>query len=129
MSASSPTVLVVDDSPSDRSFMELVLRRAGYTVATAANGQEAFAYLTENPPPALILLDIAMPGVDGFHFRAEQQQRAALRQIPVVMLTGLIEQDLQLQSGGAVGVLAKPVSAAKLVEVVRKHCGDAEGRE
>jgi CheY-like chemotaxis protein len=124
LSESPPTVLIVDDTPSDRAYVGLVLRRAGYAVVEAGSGPEAFQYLSANEPPNLILLDLAMPGMDGFHFRAEQQQRAALRQIPVVMLTGMVDEDLQLESGGAVGVLAKPVAPDRLLEVVRQHCGD-----
>ena len=62
------TLLVVDDNDVAREGLAGVLRRAGYRVLPAANGEEALQLLRAGPPPDLILLDMLMPFLDGWHF-------------------------------------------------------------
>src|SRR6266545_4852685 len=67
------TLLVVEDNEVAREGLAAILRRAGYEVALATNGQEALNYLDGHPPPALILLDMLMPVLDGWHFLEQLQ--------------------------------------------------------
>jgi len=79
-------VLVVDDDPDARARLRQVLTRNGWTVAEAANGQEALDMVL-HAPPQLILLDLTMPVMDGFTFLHELRTRPGCRHIPVVVLT------------------------------------------
>jgi CheY-like chemotaxis protein len=113
-------VLLVEDNPADRCAFSLLLERRGYEVVTAGDGREALDYLRRNPPPCVILLDVKMPRMDGYHFRAVQQQDSALAAIPVVMMTGLVDRDSQIDRIAA--VLAKPVTEERLLDAVRPFC-------
>ena len=80
-------VLVVDDDPDSRTLLTLALSGAGYDVATAQNGQEALRAARSHRPD-VILLDLAMPVMDGFAFRAAQLQDPELAGIPVLCVSG-----------------------------------------
>jgi CheY-like chemotaxis protein len=82
----TPAVLVVDDDPGICEMLSLALENEGYSVRCAANGQEALTTLTEWRPSA-ILLDLAMPVMDGLAFRARQLEDPTLAPIPVVVLS------------------------------------------
>src|SRR5207248_348981 len=80
-------VLIVEDDASSREGLADALRAESYTVATARNGREAFAYLRSQGRPNLILLDLDMPEMDGWEFRDRQLRNPALASIPVVLMT------------------------------------------
>jgi CheY-like chemotaxis protein len=82
-----PLVLVVDDDRDSRTLLELALSASGYAVATAANGLDALS-AARLRPPQVILLDLAMPVMDGFAFRIEQLRDDALKSIPVICVSG-----------------------------------------
>jgi CheY-like chemotaxis protein len=82
------SILVVEDCPIVNGAMRMVLEWEGYRVLSAANGQEALDLLRGGERPSLILLDIAMPVLDGRAFRQEQQADPALADIPVVVVSG-----------------------------------------
>jgi CheY-like chemotaxis protein len=117
------TVLVLDDEFLVRDALAAVLGDAGYPVVCAKNGSEALAYLTSQSPPGLILLDLRMPGMDGFEFRAEQLRNPKIADIPVIVFSadGSLERcwrDLDASS-----VIAKPVDLDELLFHVERHCG------
>jgi CheY-like chemotaxis protein len=113
-------ILVVDDFPALSSLLAEILRIAGYRSVTAANGQEALSHLTSDEPPALILLDLRMPGMSGWEFRAEQQRDPLLNKIPVVILSS--EDDLPQQAAllQVAGYLPKPAPIRDLLAIVRR---------
>ena len=78
-------ILLVDDDFLLRELVTMTLAGAGYMVATAANGEEALQRLRNFHPPQLILLDLMLPGMDGWRFREEQQKDQALASIPVIV--------------------------------------------
>src|SRR5262245_16584762 len=80
-------ILVVDDDQATRQGMACLLEAEGYDVAEAANGSEALSRLRGEPLPTLIVLDLMMPGMDGFQFRSEQERDPALGRIPVVIVS------------------------------------------
>lgn len=80
-------ILLVDDDLAIQDSLQWVLEGEGYTVTLANNGKEALDYLIKAELPALILLDIMMPVMDGFEFLEKQQQYPALAEIPVIILT------------------------------------------
>lgn len=118
--AVAPLVLVVDDEPQIRSLAEMTLVAYGYRVQVAANGQEAIRRLQETPPD-VILLDLHMPVMDGWEFRAEQKRLAdqRLAEIPVVLLTAEDHATHHAARLQAVGVLKKPVELGSLLHAIR----------
>ncbi len=85
--AADPTVLIIDDDVGSRTALAEVLTDEGYSVATASDGAEALRYLREGHRPKAILLDLMMPGIDGWDFRAEQKRDAGLSGIPVIAIS------------------------------------------
>ena len=82
----SPCILVVDDSVTVRKVTSRILRRQGYRVLTAKDGIEALKVMQEEIP-AVILLDIEMPRMDGFEVATRVRASGDLREIPIVMIT------------------------------------------
>jgi two-component system OmpR family response regulator len=114
------SVLIVDDDEATRRMIADALVAEGYTVRAAASGPEAIRSVRRQRPD-LILLDVNMPGVDGWQVLAEL--RAAGPQTPVVVMTaGYLAQDRALSSG-AQGYLGKPFEVQDLVEAVQAHAG------
>jgi CheY-like chemotaxis protein len=117
------TILVVDDDPDIRDIVADILCDEGYRALGAENGRQALRMLREEGlRPHLILLDMMMPELDGWGFRAEQQQDAELAPIPVVVFTA---HELPSQTAAqmqAAGFLKKPIRLAQLLETVRRVC-------
>jgi signal transduction histidine kinase/CheY-like chemotaxis protein len=82
-----PLVLIVDDDPEVRAIVRQTVEGAGLKAADAVNGRAALDWLKQNPPPALILLDLMMPGMDGFEFLVRVREDEKLTELPVVVLT------------------------------------------
>ena len=116
-------VLVIDDDPAVRCCLTHLLERAGHTVAAAGDGRQALDYLRSNPPPRLILLDLAMPVMDGREFLIRRQQAPALRDVPVVAFSACIDWDAACPLDlGAAEALHKPFDLPKLLAVARRYC-------
>jgi CheY-like chemotaxis protein len=114
-------VLVVDDDADVRETLETVLETYGCTVATAASGEGALAWLRDHAKPAMLLLDLMMPGMDGFELRAQQLGDPSLATIPTVILTG---GSLNVQDRGRLGdveILIKPVTLPELLDCLARH--------
>ena len=113
--ATKPVVLVADD---DRDILELVafrLERAGYDVVTAGDGAEALELANERGP-ALAVLDVMMPRLDGYEVTRKLRERKATERIPVILLTARV-QEADVQRGyeaGADDYLKKPFSPQEL---------------
>jgi CheY-like chemotaxis protein len=118
--SSSHLVLVVEDDPEIRAALNELLVEEGYKVAQAANGQEALNFLERGERPCVILLDLMMPVMDGWQFRAAQKKRPALEKIPVVIVTaaGLSAAS----SVDAQKILYKPLNLASVLEAVEEYC-------
>src|SRR5882724_8727460 len=90
MACAQPTapILVVEDNADVRDAWEALLEGEGYRVVSAASGREALRWLRSSEVmPALILLDLIMPGMNGWDFRAEQSQDETLASIPVIVVS------------------------------------------
>jgi CheY-like chemotaxis protein len=119
----SKTVMVVEDNNIAREGLALVLRRRGYNVSTAADGLEALESLRRGHHPDVILLDMLLPGLDGWDFLQERKRHPGLAGIPVVITTALTIADQEwAESLGANGYLRKPIEVGVLMEAVRRHC-------
>jgi CheY-like chemotaxis protein len=108
--------LVVDDSASNRELLRTILEHAGWTVEEAGDGLAAVAMATARPPE-LILLDIQMPGVDGYETLRALRGQAALAATPIYAITayameGDVERGL---AAGFTGYLTKPLTRRQLL--------------
>ena len=111
-------VLVVDDDKSSRSLLELALSTEGYQVATAANGVAALAGARWLHPD-VILLDLAMPIMDGFAFRAAQLGDPSIAAIPVICISGRHDSDEVMRTLKLAGSAAKPFAIDDVMLQVR----------
>lgn len=115
-------ILAVDDSPVNLGIIKSVLTREGYEVFTADNGPEARELASENVPD-LILLDIIMPGEDGFEVIQSLKRESTTSRIPVIFLSGVSEIDSKVKgfSLGAVDYILKPFHPKEVLARVRIH--------
>lgn len=109
------TILIVDDEIQNRKLLELLLRPEGYRTLTAANGEEALKVVAEHSPD-LILLDIMMPGIDGYEVAVILKADVVTSHIPIIMMTALTDRDTRLAglNAGAEEFLTKPVDRTEL---------------
>ena len=114
------SILVVEDSQVDRLRLVKLLDAAGYSVRTAANGLEAIAQV-QHQPPALILMDVNMPKMDGFAATRALRGGAQTKDIPVVLVTAKDKKADKAwgQMLGAKGYITKPYTDEALLEQVR----------
>src|SRR5919202_7071622 len=116
-------VLVVEDDESVALVLADLLEEEGFEVKRAADGRAGLDLL-QAFRPQLVLLDLMMPVLDGWGFRAQQRQLAPdLAQIPVLVLSGARDAVKAADDLGAAGVLAKPFEVDALAEAVRRLIG------
>jgi two-component system alkaline phosphatase synthesis response regulator PhoP len=113
-------ILIVDDEPDIRLLTKLNLERDGHRIATASNGTEALAAVQEAPPD-LILLDVMMPGEDGFAVAERIRDDPELTGTRVLFLTARadIGDNERARGTGAVGHVTKPFNPSSLGDEVR----------
>jgi CheY-like chemotaxis protein len=116
--AMSHTVLVVEDEEDLREMMREALELSGYVVATARDGDAALEELRRIDHLCLVLLDLLMPGMNGWDFFAEVRQRPDLAAVPIVVHSSAGGHAPE----GATRVLQKPVSFERLISVVKEYC-------
>ena len=126
MTVGVPLILVVDDNPWFRDFLDDLLSAEGYRVILAEPGAALAAALAESP--ALALLDAVMPGHDGPSLCRGLRATPATRALPVLFLTGLPERALVTQLDGCDGwtYLRKPCTPDELLDAVRR-CLESPG--
>lgn len=117
-------ILVVDDQPANLRAVSALLSRHGYEVDTAGHGDEALA-IAASRIPDLMLLDMMMPGMDGFALLQEIKQRPELLRLPVVFLTAAQDREMLLRAfdAGAVDYVTKPFMPEELLARVNAHVG------
>jgi excisionase family DNA binding protein len=110
-----PLVLVVDDDPRLREYMRVNLTLEGYSVREAASADEALEAI-EDTAPELVLLDVVMPGVDGWQMLQRMQERHG--SIPVIMFSGKVDETSagEAKERGAQGFVGKPFDPQQLIE-------------
>ena len=118
--AGSSTILVVDDEDRNIKLLEALLQVQGYKTIAANSGVDALVKAAAGKPD-LILLDIMMPGMDGFETVAHLKANASTRHVPVIMVTALDDRDTKLRAleAGAEEFLSKPINRADLTIRVR----------
>lgn len=114
------SVLIVDDEPMARTLLRLMLVRAGFHVAEAEDGFDALEKVRKNQPD-VILLDVMMPGMDGFAVCEKLRSEAATAELPIIMLSAKTDLD-SINKGlraGATIYLTKPISPEELTQHVK----------
>ena len=116
------TVLVVDDTPDNLSLMSALLKER-YKVKVANNGEKALNIMLGENPPDLVLLDVMMPGIDGYEVCRQLKVDLRTRNIPVIFLTAKaeVEDERRGLELGAVDYITKPISPPILMERVKNH--------
>lgn len=117
----SQSVLVVDDEPTARSMLRLILVRAGFEVLEAKDGYEALEQVKRDIPD-LMLLDIMMPGMDGFTVCETLREQERTADLPIIMLSARADPE-SINTGlrvGATKYLTKPVTPDELTRHVRE---------
>ena len=115
------TVLVADDNPDQRALYVDILTHAGFSVIQACDGEEAIARARQDRP-ALIIMDVTMPGTSGWNAVRAVREQLETRDIPVIVITGLAgtrDRDASFAAGSD-AYLSKPVSPRRLLEEVRR---------
>ena len=102
----------------------MLLETSGYDMLEASDGAEALVLLREHRP-CLILLDLMMPGMDGFHFRQAQLADPTIASVPIVVISGGGGVSEHAATLGAVGYLVKPPDLKDVRAVLQEHCGRA----
>jgi twitching motility two-component system response regulator PilH len=113
-------ILVVDDSATERYYLVDILRKHGYVTDTAENGDEGISKAKQQRPD-LILMDVVMPGLNGFQVTRMLSRDADTKDIPVIMCTTKGQETDRVwgMRQGAVAYLVKPVAAAELLEKIK----------
>ena len=113
-------ILVVEDNPLNMKLVTVILRRAGHDVATAADAEEAGRQL-EHGSPDLILMDLGLPGKDGYVFTRELRERTPTKDLPIVAVTAYaMKGDWErARDAGCNDYVTKPIDGPHLVERVQ----------
>ena len=119
-----PTVLIVDDSATVRGFAKLFLKQLSVEVKEAEEGAQALQ-IARASLPAIAIVDVQMPGMDGLTFLREVRKDPALAKLPVVLLTGEASDAVRAEgtAAGATGFLGKPLRGDELKSLVQKYVG------
>ncbi len=114
-------ILIVDDNPTNLKLASDVLEAAGYRIQRAGDAAQAQALLTEAVPD-LILMDIALPGMDGLTLTRNLKADARFARVPVVALTAFAMKgdDLKALAAGCCGYITKPIDTRRLPQQVRE---------
>jgi PAS domain S-box-containing protein len=122
----SGKILVIDDEQTVRDLMRRFLAREGFDVVTAKDGEEGLA-LARRLRPALITLDVLMPGLDGWSVLQALKADPELAEVPVVMLT-IVDEKNKGYALGASDYVTKPIDRARLRALLDRFCDPAAGR-
>ena len=118
--------LIVDDVPENLALLSDALSEAGYSVLVATDGMSALELL-QRVTPDIILLDAVMPGIDGFETCRRIKQMEAVRNVPVMFMTGLTETEHVVQGfeAGGLDYVTKPIAPAEVLARAATHISNA----
>lgn len=122
MSGDDKRILIVEDDDDVRGALAAVLETEGYSVVEAAHGEEALRQLRTPVEFCLILLDLFMPTMNGWAFRAEQQRDPEIASIPVIVISADAAAASRAAALGAVAAMGKPVDFDRLLQLIDQYC-------
>ena len=116
-------ILIVDDNPNNLQVLAQQIRDAGWQVAIAKDGQTAIEQAQYNPP-VLILLDVLMPGLDGFETCQKLKALPETKDIPIIFMTALNDTENKVKglSSGGVDYITKPFQWEEVLARINLHC-------
>ena len=119
------TILLVEDNENNRDFLRRRLERKGYAVSAACDGEQGYA-LAEAEKPDLILMDISLPGMDGWQVTHLLKANEDTRRIPIIVLTAhaLVSDRAKALEAGCADYQTKPVDFARLVQTIESLLPD-----
>lgn len=129
MNATQAVILVVDDNPTNLKLASAVLQVEGHTVVPASDAEEAQALLARKVPD-LILMDIALPGMDGLELTRRLKADPRLRNVPVIALTAFAMKgdDQKAREAGCDGYITKPIDTRTMPALVQRVLQQAAAR-
>ncbi len=121
-------ILVIEDQEDNRRILRYLLRSVDYEVIEAVTGEEGVT-LAERERPDLILMDIQLPGLDGYEATRRIKGNAALRHIPIIVVTSyaLSGDDVKAFAAGCDAYVTKPFSPRQLLATIRERLAEPEG--
>jgi twitching motility two-component system response regulator PilG len=124
-------IMVIDDSLTVRKILEASLQRVGLGVSTFPDGLQAMQALTQQttPIPQLVLMDVGLPKLDGYHVARAFKQRPGLEHTPIIMLsghTGRLDK-MRGRLAGAQGYVTKPFQPAEVIAVIQAQLAGQNG--
>ncbi len=117
-----PTILVIEDDPKSARLVELILNREGYQTTIAPNGPQGLK-MAQTTPPDLILLDLMLPGLDGFEVLRQLRAEPRTADVPVIVVSAkaqLTDKETAARIG-ANGYVTKPYRRAELLPLIRSE--------
>lgn len=114
-------VLVVDDEDDVRDAIATLLRVEGFDVAAASGVEDAYRQIRQGLRPCLVLLDLHMPGLDGWVFIDRMANERCLADVPVVIVSGKVDQQARAVARGY-DFLVKPMDPQTIITAVECHC-------
>lgn len=135
MPPSSGPLLIVEDDADIREALQGYLELQGYEVRAAANGKEALEYLDTPPRPSLILLDMALPVMDGHRVLTTRKASEALAEVPVIILSAGMaamnprDRAVYASNYDVAAFLKKPVEPRQLLELIERHALKSPGAQ
>lgn len=122
-------ILIIDDDAGVRGVLKMMLERAGYPVVAAGSGDEGLRFARENRP-SLAIVDIEMPGMNGYDVCTMMKTDPSLRTVPVIVMTGrpLAGVNTRVQATGAIDFWPKPFERGQVLRRVAAILGDEAGR-
>src|SRR5207302_251010 len=109
-----------EDSAPTREGLTVLLQQEGYRAIPAADGQEALSLIQSAPPPDLILLDMLMPVLDGWHFLERLRRDSPKPPIPVIVTTGTVLSREWAEAHGCAGFVKKPIEPEDLLAEIKR---------
>ena len=118
----NPTILYIEDNPDNQKLVSRVLKAEGFTVLIAANPPDGFTIL-QNQTPDIILMDIHLPGTDGYTMTEQLRTKKHLNTVPIIALTANVTSDDKQKSlqAGCNGFIQKPINVDELPNQVRPY--------
>jgi CheY-like chemotaxis protein len=115
-------ILVIDDDAEIRQALIDVLEDEDYVVRAAANGKEALDLVTAGHQPDVILLDVMMPVMDGWHFLSARLGHPSLVEVPIIIISAGSDAETEARKVGACQVLKKPLHVGDLIQHIEDCC-------
>lgn len=116
-------ILIVDDDNRNIFALTAVLKARGYQCISTTGGEEAIAILKQDKDIAVVLMDMMMPGMDGYQAMAEMGESPNLKNIPVIAVTAqaMVGDRERCINAGAVGYISKPINVDELIKLLTRY--------